>query len=152
MDVSIKSTAVLIDELFTILLRCWWYQEVVTQDENVAKVARAAKLAQDMNARRSALIRAIDERLGEGEVSVFIKSYDREEIGRRFDQVIDKFESENLETINVSELVRNGYGLAISPDGPYPILDGKALTDGGFTTDHEAWQQAWWHYRLNHVS
>lgn len=64
-DITKKSTAVLIDELITTSLKCWYAQEDVMSETNTDKVADAAKLAQITNARRNELIRAIDERLGE---------------------------------------------------------------------------------------
>lgn len=64
-DITKKSTATLIDELITTSMKCWYAQEDVMSDGGPDKVAEAAKLAQITNARRNALIRAIDERLGE---------------------------------------------------------------------------------------
>ncbi len=64
-DITKKSTAVLIDELITTSLKCWYAQEAIMSETDTDKVADAAKLAQITNARRNELIRAIDERLGE---------------------------------------------------------------------------------------
>jgi hypothetical protein len=64
-DITKKSTATLIDELITTSMKCWYAQEDVMSDDEPDKVAEAAKMAQITNARRNALIRAIDERLGE---------------------------------------------------------------------------------------
>lgn len=64
-DIAEKSTATLIDELITTSMKCWFAQETVMTEVEPIKVAAAAKLAQLTNARRNALIRAIDERLGE---------------------------------------------------------------------------------------
>lgn len=86
MGIELKSTAMLIDELFTTLIKCWHFQEIVMSSSDTSEIARAAKGAQETNARRNALIRAIDERLGEGETTALIKSYTPEEIRRRFEE------------------------------------------------------------------
>lgn len=86
MEIDRKSTATLIDELFTTLLKCWHYQEIVMNSEDVGQVAWAGKEAQKANARRNQLIRTIDERMGEGEITALSKSYDHEEIRRRFEK------------------------------------------------------------------
>ena len=75
MDISKKSIGVLIDELITTSLKCWFAQEVVMSSEDEKELAIAAKKAQLMNARRNALIRAIDERLGESDISPTDKTY-----------------------------------------------------------------------------
>lgn len=75
MDITIKPTAVLIDELVTTNLRCWFAQESVMCGETDEEIATAAKMAQRMNARRNMLIRAIGERLGEDEYSPVEKTY-----------------------------------------------------------------------------
>jgi hypothetical protein len=64
-DITKKSTATLIDELITTSMKCWYAQEDVMSETEPDKVAEAAKLAQITNARRNALIRAIDARLGD---------------------------------------------------------------------------------------
>jgi hypothetical protein len=65
MNIETKSTASLIDELITTSMKCWFAQEDVMKETDPEKVAKAAKLAQETNARRNALIRAIDGRLGD---------------------------------------------------------------------------------------
>ena len=75
MDIGKKSIGVLIDELITTSLKCWFAQEVVMSSKDEKELAIAAKRAQLMNARRNALIRAIDERLGEGDISPTDKTY-----------------------------------------------------------------------------
>jgi hypothetical protein len=75
MDVSEKSTAVLIDELITTVVKCFFAQEDVMKGGEDAAVAAAARKAQELNARRNQLIRAIDERLGEAEYTVTPKTY-----------------------------------------------------------------------------
>lgn len=85
MGIETKTTAALIDELFTTLLKCFHFQEIVMNSDDIELVAQAAKGAQETNARRNQLIRAIDERLGEGYTTALIKTYDHEEIKRRFE-------------------------------------------------------------------
>lgn len=76
MRFSEKSVAFLIDELITTSMKCWHAQEVI-MDESLTETQRldGAIRAQQMNARRNALMRAIDERLGEGDRSVTEKTY-----------------------------------------------------------------------------
>lgn len=75
MDITKKSTAVLIDELITTVIKCFMAQEKVMGGETDEYVATAAKDAQKLNARRNMLIRAIDERLEEAEFSLTGKTY-----------------------------------------------------------------------------
>jgi hypothetical protein len=75
MEIDRKSIGVLIDELITTSLKCWFAQEVVMSSKDEKELATAAKKAQLMNARRNALIRAIDERLGESDISPTDKTY-----------------------------------------------------------------------------
>jgi hypothetical protein len=75
MDITKKSTATLIDELVTTSRKCWDAQEKVMRGGSDKEVADAAKLAQKTNARRNELIRAIDERLGEADISSLEKTY-----------------------------------------------------------------------------
>lgn len=74
-DITKKSVGTLIDELITTDVKCWFAQETVMKEADPIKVAEAAKLAQTTNARRNALIRAIDERLGEGGNTQLGKTY-----------------------------------------------------------------------------
>lgn len=73
---SEKSIGFLIDELITTDLKCWFAQEDI-MDESLSEHDRlqAAIRAQHMNDRRNQLIRAIDEKLGEGNLSPTSKSY-----------------------------------------------------------------------------
>lgn len=75
MDIGKKSIGILIDELITTSLKCWFEQEVVMSSKDEKELATAAKKAQLMNARRNALIRAIDKRLGDGDISPTDKTY-----------------------------------------------------------------------------
>jgi hypothetical protein len=75
-DIGRKTTSALIDELITTSMKCWHAQDGVCKPgASELEVAKSAKLAQETNARRCALMRAIDERLGESEVSVTPKTY-----------------------------------------------------------------------------
>jgi len=58
-----KTIAELLDELITTSLKCWFAQETVCSESDPQKVAEAAKLAQETNARRNALMRAINNKL-----------------------------------------------------------------------------------------
>lgn len=75
MGITVKSTAVLIDELITTSLKCWFAQEDVMQGSTAEEIAEAAIIAQRTNARRNELIRAIDERLGDLDNSPLEKTY-----------------------------------------------------------------------------
>ena len=75
MDIEKKSIGMLIDELITTNLKCWFQQEIVLSSTNEKEVAIAAKRAQEYNARRNALIRSIDQRLGEASISPTDKTY-----------------------------------------------------------------------------
>lgn len=75
MGIEIKSTAQLIDELAIVNIRCWFAQEDVMKGGDDAFVAKVARKAQQLNAKRNALVRAIDERLGNAETTPDEKSY-----------------------------------------------------------------------------
>jgi hypothetical protein len=77
MDIKQKSIGVLIDELITTDIKCWFAQEKLLSGKDDHEVAEAARDAQALNARRNQLIRAIDEVLGQGSVSLLRKSYDK---------------------------------------------------------------------------
>ena len=77
MDISKKSIGVLIDELITTDLKCWFAQERLLSGKDDHEVAEAAKDAQKLNSRRNQLIRAIDEALGQGDFTQLRKSYDK---------------------------------------------------------------------------
>jgi hypothetical protein len=61
MNINNKSLGILIDELFTTNMKCWFAQETVMKESNIEKVANAAKSAQELNKRRNLLIQAIDK-------------------------------------------------------------------------------------------
>lgn len=70
-----KSTGTLIDELITTSMKCWHAQERVCSSNDIATVAAAAQDAQSLNKRRCDLIRAIDGRLNEQDMSPTPKTY-----------------------------------------------------------------------------
>ena len=80
--ISRKSVGTLVDELITTSMKCWHMQNLVMEEEEDRVVAAAAKSAQKLNARRNLLIRAIDERLGEADLSPTEKTYDRSDTPR----------------------------------------------------------------------
>jgi len=65
-DISIKTIGELIDQLFTTNMRCWVAQDNIF-DETLSpeKQLEAAKEAQRQNAKRSQLIAAINEVMGQ---------------------------------------------------------------------------------------
>jgi len=75
MDITRKSIAMMIDELSIVNIRCWYAQEKL-MNESLSAEERldAAILAQKSNAKRSALVSAIDQALS-GEVSNLGKTY-----------------------------------------------------------------------------
>lgn len=66
----------LLDEFVTNQLRCWFAQEDIMNEELSEEERLAgAILAQQTNAKRSALIRELDRRFGDGDITVAEKSY-----------------------------------------------------------------------------
>lgn len=76
--VGIKSVGTLIDELSILNIKIWFKIETITNDAlaTTEELAKTAKDVQTLNARRSALIKAIDERLGDGDISTTDKTYE----------------------------------------------------------------------------
>lgn len=76
MDIARKSIGMIIDELITTSMRCWFAQEdIMNTNLSDEKRLEAAERAQIMNAKRSALIKAIDQLLGDENISVSLKTY-----------------------------------------------------------------------------
>ena len=75
--VTRKSLGTLLDELITTNIKCFMAQETIMSDNSVNVVAEAAKHAQQLNARRNALIRAIDDMLDPAASSPTKKTYDK---------------------------------------------------------------------------
>jgi hypothetical protein len=65
-----KTVGVLIDQLGTTLLKCWFAQEKVMQATTSEEKALAGQLAQETNARRNELIRSIDKFFGNSETEL----------------------------------------------------------------------------------
>lgn len=74
-DISKKTPAMLIDELTTTLIKCFMAQERVMNPKNNEDLIIAAKAAQELNAKRNKLIRAIDKELGFLDASPTEKTY-----------------------------------------------------------------------------
>jgi hypothetical protein len=75
MKVDVKSIGILIDELITTDIKCFMAQEDISSAKDDTAVADTARKAQQLNARRNQLIRAIDERIGEEVLTVSEKTY-----------------------------------------------------------------------------
>ena len=76
MGVENKTIGILIDELITTSMKCWHAQEAI-MDPTLSDSARlaASERAQRSNAKRSALIIAIDKKLEDSEFTLDIKTY-----------------------------------------------------------------------------
>jgi molybdopterin biosynthesis enzyme MoaB len=84
MGIETKSLSFLIDQLITVSHRCWDAQNLI-MDESLSESARlqAAIRAQEQNAIRSQLMKAIDEMTGNGEFTMggtktYYSYFDRE--------------------------------------------------------------------------
>ncbi len=75
MRADVKSIAMLIDELITTNIKCFMAQEDIMAAEDEGVVAAAARKAQQLNARRNQIIRVLDERMGDGSLTVSEKTY-----------------------------------------------------------------------------
>jgi hypothetical protein len=80
MEIDIKTIGQLIDELIVLNIRIWNTLDIITCEKisansNDKLIADAARKAQEYNARRTELIRAIDKRLGEGNNTLSEKTY-----------------------------------------------------------------------------
>jgi len=79
-NIKNKTPGQLIDELFTCDHRCWEAQDSIRDlTLNDRDRLKFAEIAQEQNARRTELIRAIDELLGFGVYSNTTKSYNEDE-------------------------------------------------------------------------
>lgn len=74
-DIDTKSVGILVDELITTSLKCWFRQETICSSHDNAEIAEAAKAAQSLNKRRNDLIRALDKRLGDTDKTPTTKTY-----------------------------------------------------------------------------
>jgi len=79
MGIERKTVGELIDQLISADIRCWFAQDNI-MDNSLSDEERlkAAEIAQKSNARRTQLIRAIDGLLGDGDITGFVKSYDKQ--------------------------------------------------------------------------
>jgi hypothetical protein len=76
MSVATKTPGQLIDELITTDLRCWFAQEdLLNTNLSDADRLKAAVRAQQQNAKRTELIRALDSILASTELSNTTKTY-----------------------------------------------------------------------------
>jgi len=76
MDINEKTLGVLIDELITTCMKCWFAQEnVMNPDLSEKERLNAAIRTQEMNDRRNRLIRSIDSLMGHGKSTPSDKSY-----------------------------------------------------------------------------
>jgi hypothetical protein len=81
MGIETKTPGELIDLLFTTDYKCWWAQErLLDMSLTVEQRADEARKAQEYNARRNKLIRAIDKVLGFAEDSPSEKTYGSGEV------------------------------------------------------------------------
>jgi hypothetical protein len=80
MSIKEKTIANLIDELITNNMRCWFAQDKL-MDMSLSEKERlnAAIVAQQTNAKRTELIKAIDELLGFGQYTNVTKTYIKDE-------------------------------------------------------------------------
>jgi len=78
MDIGQKSIGSLLDELSIMNIKIWFKLELIMNDSSATteEVAKAARDVQSLNAKRSALIRAIDKRLGDESISLTDKTYE----------------------------------------------------------------------------
>jgi hypothetical protein len=74
-DVGRKTIGTLLDELTVCNLKLWNIVEVLNHSDDITELAEAGKKAQKLNLRRTLLIQAIDERLGDGDFTVTDKTY-----------------------------------------------------------------------------
>ncbi len=73
--IELKSISFLIDQLITASIKCFMAQDKLMASENTEEIAKYAKIAQQTNAQRCELMRAIDGRLGETDITVSEKTY-----------------------------------------------------------------------------
>ena len=74
-EAQLTSLGKLVSDLTETLINCWDAQEAVMHSLDSAQVAGAARDAQRLNAKRNNLIRELDHRLGEGDITATRKTY-----------------------------------------------------------------------------
>jgi hypothetical protein len=76
MDIKQKTLGIIVDELITTSVKCYMAQEIMNkEDATDEEIADAFRKAQTLNSRRNALIRAIDETVGQSNFSPTGKTY-----------------------------------------------------------------------------
>lgn len=75
MDVTQKTIGMLIDELSIANIRCFVAQDILMGSGTDEEKLKAAITAQEQNAKRNSLIRAIDQKLGDANASPSAKTY-----------------------------------------------------------------------------
>jgi hypothetical protein len=76
MDIFIKSIGFLVDELITTNVKCFMLQEALKDDSySMEELGEIFIKVQQLNDRRNKLIRALDERWGDGDLSPTTKTY-----------------------------------------------------------------------------
>lgn len=76
MGIEQKTTGMLIDELITTVMKCFFAQETLMTSSSIQERSDSAIKAQVLNARRNKLIVAIDKSLGRSEHSPTYKTYE----------------------------------------------------------------------------
>lgn len=79
MEIDRKSIGTLIKELTTVTVLCFMAQEKIRTAQTVEEKAAAGDDAQSLNAKINQYIRALDQRLGESEITPTPKSYAEDE-------------------------------------------------------------------------
>ena len=80
MSIKEKTVAQLVDELITTSIRCWFSQDkLMNMSLSEKERLNAAITAQQTNAKRTELIKAIDELLGFGQYTNVTKTYNKKE-------------------------------------------------------------------------
>lgn len=74
-SISDKTVGNLVDELGTVLIKCFYAQEKVMNGKTKEEIAEASVQAQTLNKRRNELMRALDTHFGELQNSVTEKTY-----------------------------------------------------------------------------
>jgi hypothetical protein len=76
--IEVKSIGILLDELITTDIKCFMEQDKMMAAKEGEDISASAIKTQQLNARRNELIRAIDSRLGEAQISPTDKTYKKE--------------------------------------------------------------------------
>jgi len=74
MNIGMKSTSELIDSLITTCIKCYMKQDILMSSPDT-EVVQVARDIQTLNKRRNELMREIDKRLGDSDITVTDKTY-----------------------------------------------------------------------------